>query len=228
MGVKPAAPGVTPHPGDAALQLPPEAEAALSGLYQSIVGALPEQACRVVQFVASKLEDGSSTIVRQLALTLACQLGRPVLLVDALRQAPMQLEYFKIAPVRPGGVADEIGAGLLATPFEGVPLHLSRIPLGVDSIATAANADALNAWMKSMRAHYEFILIDLPEVGGRLARLQVASQVDGVVLTARAGGTRWQTIHRWMETLNAQGARVLGVMLNKVKPPIPQCIYERL
>lgn len=227
-GARPAAQANAPGVGGQCVPPAPEAEAALTDLYLNIVGALPEQACRVVQFVAASRQDGSSIIVRQLALTLACQLGRRVLLVDALNQAPLQLQYFKIAPGSEGGAQHESGEPFLATPIPDASLQIATQPMGVDSIAIAANAERLNAWLKAMRAHYDFILIDLPALGAHQAWLQVSTQIDGVVLTARAGRTRWHTVNRWVESLTAQGARVLGVMLNKVDPPIPQCIYDLL
>lgn len=222
-------PAPAAHGGSLALKLSKEAEDALSDLYFNLVGMLPEQSCRVVQFVASRRREGSSLLVRQLALTLAGKLGESVVLIDALARDPAQLKYFREQSTPPPEAADgPAGHDGLAQPLAHIPLHVCRHPLGVDSIRAAADAERTDAMLQAMRARFQCILIDMPAAATRLAQIQVSRQVDGVVLVIEAGRTRWQIASRMIETISSQGGRVLGVLINKVQHPIPRFLYERL
>jgi Mrp family chromosome partitioning ATPase len=52
--------------------------------------------------------------------------------------------------------------------------------------------------------------------------------VDAVVLVIRHGGTRREVVRRAKETVERAGGKILGVVLNKRKFPIPEFLYRRL
>jgi Mrp family chromosome partitioning ATPase len=52
--------------------------------------------------------------------------------------------------------------------------------------------------------------------------------VDAVVLVVKHGGTRREVVKRAKETIERSGGKILGVVLNKRKFPIPEFLYKRL
>jgi Mrp family chromosome partitioning ATPase len=85
-------------------------------------------------------------------------------------------------------------------------------------------ADAL----REMTRHYAFVVID---AGASLAAPEtalLASPAAGVVLVVRANRTRREVVQRAVEALNRARCRLLGVVLNDRRYPIPGFIYRRI
>lgn len=77
------------------------------------------------------------------------------------------------------------------------------------------------AWLAAQRDAYDYTLLDAPPLlrfadGTMLARL-----ADGVAIVAGAERTQGRALSRAREQLERSGARVLGVVLNRVRDPIP-------
>jgi len=79
-----------------------------------------------------------------------------------------------------------------------------------------------------LKEHYDFIVVDCPPLMGVSGSAMLASQCDGAVLVVEAGRVRREVIQRCIQNLEATGANLLGVVLNKRKYPIPGFIYKRL
>jgi hypothetical protein len=72
----------------------------------------------------------------------------------------------------------------------------------------------------------EITLVD----GGAVASgeiLSIASRVDAVVLVVRAGRTRRRELKRAISAISGAGGRVVGVVLNRHTPALPEWL-ERL
>ena len=79
-----------------------------------------------------------------------------------------------------------------------------------------------------MTRHYAFVVID---AGASLAAPEtalLASSTAGVVLVVRANRTRREVVQRAVDALNRARCRVLGVVLNDRRYPIPGFIYRRI
>ena len=55
-----------------------------------------------------------------------------------------------------------------------------------------------------------------------------ASSTDGVVLVVRANRTRREVVQKAIDVLNKARCRLLGVVLNDRRYPIPGFIYRRI
>ena len=66
-------------------------------LFQRIEAALPNKSSKVIQFIGSKQGEGTSTIAREFAKTLAFGINKKVLLLDADRVHPSHHGFFGIS-----------------------------------------------------------------------------------------------------------------------------------
>lgn len=71
--------------------------------------------------------------------------------------------------------------------------------------------------LKEAAARYDLILIDAPPLLGFPEPLQMAANVDGVVIVARAGQTNRNAVASVLSTLSRLRANVVGMVLNDVK-----------
>ena len=56
----------------------------------------------------------------------------------------------------------------------------------------------------------------------------IGKKVDGVILVSQAGKSRQRVAFRAKSELEATGANILGVVLNRRKHYIPEWIYRKL
>ena len=82
--------------------------------------------------------------------------------------------------------------------------------------------------MRELAKHYSFVLIDAappldaPETG------PLGAGTDGVVLVVRASRLRREVVQRAVQHLTKARCRVLGVILNDRRYPIPDFLYRRI
>ncbi|TKJ23129.1 hypothetical protein A6V29_05575 [Blastococcus sp. CCUG 61487] len=72
--------------------------------------------------------------------------------------------------------------------------------------------------IEKLRADNEFVLVDAPPLLPVADAAGMAVFMDGVVLSVRYGSTRREQLQQAASTLQAVGARILGVVLNFVPP----------
>ena len=69
-------------------------ESELRGLAQTIATLLPNPNQRVIQFIGSHAGEGTSTLIREFALTVVQHSSKPVLLIEADSNQPSQAQAF--------------------------------------------------------------------------------------------------------------------------------------
>jgi len=82
--------------------------------------------------------------------------------------------------------------------------------------------------LRQLKEHYDFIVVDCPPLMGISGAAMLASQCDATVMVVESGRIRREVIQRCIQNLEATGANLLGVVLNKRTYPIPGFIYNRL
>ena len=82
--------------------------------------------------------------------------------------------------------------------------------------------------LREMTRHYAFVVIDAGAALSAPETALLASLTTGVVLVVRAGRTRREVVQRAVEALNRARCRVLGVVLNDRRYPIPGFVYRRI
>lgn len=174
-----------------------------------------DQPLQVIQFTSPMQGDGKTTIVTNLAVTLA-QTGKKVLLVDCDMRRPSVHQLFK--------VKTEFG---LSTVVEGEthPLDaiqesavpnlsiLSSGPIPDQPAEMLANA-AFAEFIQVCREKYDLILLDCPPVLPVTDPCVVAPLADGTVFVVRMARDPRLVISKTLESLNDVAANVVGCVVN--------------
>ncbi len=217
-------------PGTVGPLPPPENVEEYHGLASEIYLALPDIRSRVIMLTSAVDGEGTSTVSREFAQTLALANEVDTLLVDANLRRPGLHRALRVQ--QDPGLTDAVLGGVpVEQCIQKTPVpHLSLLAAGRRVVApprvfTDPNMDDV---IGSIRRKFALTVIDMPPVLSFSEGLQLSGRVDGVVLVIRAGGTKRQLVELAAERLQGAGANILGTVLNRRRFYIPRMIYERL
>ena len=72
--------------------------------------------------------------------------------------------------------------------------------------------------IKTLEKNYDYIIFDTPPIGVVIDALPIMKASDGVVIVARNNSTTYPELSRTVEVIKRTNAKILGVILNRVKP----------
>jgi len=170
---------------------------------------------------------GKSEVAANLAVALA-QAGKKVILIDAnLRQSRIATLF---------GLQEQQGlSSLLETPhqlLEPMPIEsvpgLSVLPAGSPALNSSEilASQHMQQLLRQLKARADMIILDSPPLLYSDA-LALAPQVDSVLVVTNSGTTSRENITKAVENLRLVNARVIGVVLNRVKPGPAYFYYPR-
>jgi Mrp family chromosome partitioning ATPase len=184
---------------------------------------------KIVQFIGTRVGEGTSTIVREFARVTADLIGHTVLLLDADRHQPSQDHFFSC-----GNDLSWIDA-LKSEEFDAEAFHRvgqSKLFVSPSCNSAVSTPEIFNSKFESMcqnmRTKFDLILIDSAPLTISPDGLAIASKVDGVVLVVEAEKTRWQTVRQMRDSISRVGGNILGIVLNKRRYYIPKSIFKYL
>lgn len=208
----------------------PLAEAVRS-LQAGILSADTGTPIRLIVVTSSVVGEGKSLVAANLAAVFA-QAGHRTLLVSADLHRPSIDDIFGTQPASPGltgliapappqdGVpmADG-GAGESALAFIRTPLdNLLLVPSGPmpPDPAELLGSRRMAALLADWAANADVVILDTPPVLAATDAAVLAVQTDGVVIVAAVAETSRESLAHAVDILWATGARLLGVVANKV------------
>lgn len=172
---------------------------------------------RVIQVTSPDQGDGKSTVAANLAVSVA-QSGRRTLLIDADMRRPTVHRVFGLS--NDTGIADVIGQGVDPQDVirETETPNLSLILCGPlpENPAELLASNRFDEFLDWARDHYDFVIVDTPPMLAVSDPGNVASRVDGVLLTMRLGKRARAKGLEACEILERVGANMLGVIINGV------------
>ncbi|MGY1649762.1 polysaccharide biosynthesis tyrosine autokinase [Geodermatophilus sp. SYSU D01119] len=181
-------------------------------------GAPAEAGAHVVAVTSSLPGEGKSSTSVNLALTLA-ETGARVLLVDADLRRPAV-----------AGVLDLEGSVGLTTVLSGQAALEDLVQPwgdgGLDVLTSGAvppnpaellGSPAMRALIAEARGRYDLVVVDTPPTLPVADAAILSPAVDGIVVVAHAGRVRRTDLHRALAALDQVGARVLGVVVNRLR-----------
>ena len=188
------------------------------------------QTVKIVLITATAAGSGASTTAVSLATDLAKDARLKVLLVDANMRTPGLYKIFKTETA--GGVYDLLNknnGNLLKLKKVG-PGELYLFPSGVSRPVDDHHfsSDLFENFIQRVRKSFDYVILDSAPISIYPDSQAICSKVDGVILVIEAGITRRQVALRAKKELEAAGAKILGVVLNRRKYYIPKWIYTRL
>ena len=171
---------------------------------------------RVVLVTSTGPEEGKSTVVANLGASLA-QSGRRTLVIDTDLRRPSL--HRTLGTPRSRGLADILaGDATLAQAIRETRLGgLDVLPCGTvpANPAELIESTRLQELLASLRARYEYVILDSPPAGGLVDASLLSSLADGVLFVIEPGRFDWRAIRNTLRQLERAGARVYGAVLNK-------------
>lgn len=163
--------------------------------------------------------EGKSTISVNLAIALAQDGGRVALLDGDLRKPGLH-RVFNLEN-HPGLTSYLTGNACRADILKPTGIdHLTLIPAGPMSPAPAEllNSQVFKDLLRDLRQEFDHLIIDTPPSLGFADARVLAVQADGVLLVAKQNVTSWEAGRQTCQLLARINARLLGMVLNQVKP----------
>lgn len=161
--------------------------------------------------------DGKSTIAMNLAAAIA-QTGKGCTLVDCDLRRPVLHKEFGLVNRR--GLVNlllgdaSVEDACFSTGIPGLKVVTSGpIPPNPAELVGSVRMDDI---MEKISSETDMVIVDCPPVMAVTDALSVATKVDGVLLVVSAGSTPRQLALGAKNALEGVGARVLGVVLNRV------------
>ncbi|MCL6560331.1 MAG: CpsD/CapB family tyrosine-protein kinase [Firmicutes bacterium] len=179
-----------------------------------------DRPCRSIMVTSPGPGDGKSTTAVNLAIVLA-QAGHKVLLMDCDLRKPALHKIFGFDNTR--GLTNALVQGrdpLEMTregPVEGLKV-LTSGPLPPNPAELLGSEKMRGLWPRLLE-NFDYAVVDAPPVLAVTDSVLLSGQVDGVILVAWAGTSRVEVLQDAKEQLVKANARIIGVVLNKVKMP---------
>ncbi len=205
-------------------------ESELRALAQTIATLLPNPDQRVIQFIGSRAGEGTSTLIREFALTTALHSRKPVLLIEADSNQPSQAQAFAIEAKPPLDYVLKEGRLLdgAITQIEQSNLFLASLSSNFfRSLTDRSFFHSTDMW-KAARNQFSLILIDSSPVNASTDGLAICEFVNGVILVIAAEKTRSAVAQNVKREILRREGNLLGIVFTKRKFHIPKSIHKHL
>ena len=178
-----------------------------------------ENPVRTMLVTSSAAEEGKSTVVANLAVSLA-QTGAAVIAVDCDLRSPSLHRIF--------GLPNDRGlTSLMLTPDTGLRDYLQRSEAGGVDVLTSGplppnpaellGSQRMASLLRELRDTADYVVFDSPPVLSVTDAAVLATKVDGSILVLSAGKARRDAAKKAKRTLEELSAHFLGVVVNNVK-----------
>jgi succinoglycan biosynthesis transport protein ExoP len=165
--------------------------------------------------------EGKTTVATNIAISLA-QTGAKVLLIDADMRRPRIHEHFSVPNT--GGLSTCLSSDMNGSDFlrliHETPancLHLLTSGPVPPNPAELLGSDQMRKMLKQLESTFAHIVIDSPPAAIVTDAVLLGSMVEGVLLVVRHCSTSREVARRVRQVLQDVGAKVFGVVLNRVK-----------
>ena len=205
-------------------------ESELLALAQTIAVCLPTPGQNVIQFIGSQAGEGTSTLIREFALTVAQPSCKPVLLIEADSNQPSQAQAFAMGAKPPLDYVLREGKPLdgVISQIEQSNLFLANLSSNFfRSLTDRSFFHSTDMW-EAVRNQFSLILIDSLPVNASADGLAICEFVNGVVLVIAAEKTRSVVAQNVKREILRRAGNLLGIVFTKRKFHIPKSIHKRL
>jgi succinoglycan biosynthesis transport protein ExoP len=192
-------------------------------LYMADIGTRPH----TLLVTSSVPNDGKTVTTSNLAITLAMG-GSRVLIVDAdLRKGTLHNRFNVKADA---GLSEVLAKGLDWHPLvkETFAANLWLLPRGATTLRSGDLflGEPIKKFLRDTIKEYDYVLLDTVPVMAADDVTSLAPQVDGVIFVLRAQHTSARVAHASLNILQQRKARVLGLVLNAVRPSAGDYYYH--
>lgn len=188
----------------------------------------PGDAPRTLLFTSTSPDEGKSTTIANIALSLAEFQHLKVCLIDMDLRSPKMHEFFGL-PIEPGitdVLLDRTNPRKVLQPGSSPNLSIitSGRPTTKPNEVTAS--EYVQDLMGYLKQQFNYILIDTPPCGLFGDASEVSKVVDGVILVVAIGQTMKKQADAALATLDAAGANVVGSFVTHVRSAEPTVVPD--
>lgn len=187
-------------------------------LYTAIQFSNPDRPLRTLLVTSTNPDEGKSTTLSNLAITMA-QANKSVVLVDCDLHRPSLHELFGLRNTQ--GLTSLILEGALESfPFQESGVANLRLltsgPLPPNP-AALLGSNRMGEIIEQLRVQADYVLFDSPPIIAVTDAAVLASKVDGALLVIMAGRTKRDLAQKAKALLERVNANLIGVVLNNVR-----------
>lgn len=188
----------------------------------------PGDSPRTLLFTSTSPDEGKSTTIANIALSLAEFQNLKVCLIDMDLRSPKMHDFFGL-PIGPGVtdvLLDRMNPRKVLQP--GSSPNLSVITAGrpTNKPNEVTASEYVQDFMGFLKQQYNYILIDTPPTGLFGDACEVGKVVDGVILVVAIGQTMKRQADETLATLGAAGANVVGSFVTRVRSAEPTIVPD--
>lgn len=173
---------------------------------------------RVILVTSSTPNEGKTTTAANLAIAME-QMGERVLIIDADLRRHNLHEVMKLS--NPMGISDVImNPDNLSAALKKLPGHPNMDVITGGTLAPNPSELLGSLWMTELLTRleekYDRIILDSPPLLAFSDALVLSRLADGVIMVVWGGETERDKVTRSVEALKGAGAKILGIVLNKL------------
>jgi capsular exopolysaccharide synthesis family protein len=178
---------------------------------------------KTLLITSAEPSEGKSTIVANLARSIAVTGRRSTLIIDADLHIPTMHNLFDL-PNKSGLSSvleknEPLSDAILDTQFPGIQVLTSGPPH--PHPAELLGSDQMTELFDELKKRDDLVLINTPAFLGVVDTAVLASAVDAVMLVIRLGKVNEQALRSTLQQLEQVHAKTIGIILNQVKRTIP-------
>lgn len=198
-------------------EVPFSVEESYRSVRTNLLFSLPEEKCKIIAFTSAKQNEGKSVTAINLAISLAKN-GQKVVLIDCDLRMASVAKKLRIKQ-KPGLTNLLFGQNSALDVVYHHPEGIDVIPAGTlpPNPAEILGSSRMSTVLEFMKDHYDFVLLDAPPVGIVTDAAVLAPQASGVVLVVRQGLTRQEDVDNAVNKLDLAKGKILGFVLTDAK-----------
>lgn len=172
---------------------------------------------------SAMLSEGKSTVSSYLALTAAAYKSRKTVLVDCDLRRPSIHRHFGL-PLE-GGVTDVIDGKLSAEEaFKGTKIdNLWVLTAGTlkKNPTELFESQEVKKVVEQLKFYFELVFVDCAPIIPVSDPVELAPELDGVLLVIKAGTTQSEVVLRAVDIVKKADAEIVGIVLNNMNSVLP-------
>ena len=188
-------------------------EEAYKSLRTNLVFSLPEDECKIIEITSSTQNEGKSITAINLAIALAKN-GAKVVLIDCDLRLPTVAQKLKIKQ-KPGLTNLLFGLNSALDVIYHHPCGIDVIPAGdlPPNPSETLGSSRMATVLEFMKNHYEYVILDVPPIGVVTDAAVLAPKVSGIVLVVRQGLASFEGVDTAIHKLQIANGNLLGFVL---------------
>lgn len=173
---------------------------------------------KIICVTSSEPTEGKSTVISNLAISFAST-GKSTILIDADMRKPKQHKIFLLENYKglSNLLADDLPVEQVVNEMSIQNLHILTSGPQPPNPAEIVGSARMKKFMQEVTQKYDIVLVDTPPVNFVADASIISSYTDGIILVVDAGITKREAVIVAKQQLQKVNAKILGVVLNKVK-----------